>query len=159
MTAYYTQAQIDEIGALIGQEILNSNEALKQFVQDKIAALEPVTPPAPTEPEAGDGTTPAPAVGMFLGDGREIKCKLITFDVAGSFTPVEHGIDEASVLSIEVSLLLVDRIYKPDFTSAGGSPDLSGYYKADYYNKHIYLNRIPSELYNAQGRALITYLA
>ena len=105
MTAYYTQAQIDEIGALIGQEILNSNEALKQFVQDKIAALEPVTPPAPTEPEAGDGTTPAPAAGTFLDDGREIKQKLITFQTPRSWEDasldVDLGIGKASIISFD----------------------------------------------------------
>lgn len=77
MTAYYTQAQIDEIGALIGQEILNSNEALKQFVQDKIAALEPVTPPAPTEPETGSGAVANQTALSFT----QIQASLITDEV------------------------------------------------------------------------------
>lgn len=80
MSTYYTQEQLDSIGVLIANKIASNGEELKQFVQDKIDALEPVAPPAPTEPEAGGGTTPAPAAGMFLDDGREIKTKLIEID-------------------------------------------------------------------------------
>lgn len=133
MTAYYTQAQIDEIGALIGQEILNSNEALKQFVQDKIAALEPVTPPAPTEPEADDGTTPAPAAGTFLDDGREIKYKQVTGDV--NYT-VSHMVnikipDNAVVVSI--SVILYDRYGLPVEKETGVVGGHS-YFKTAHYN-------------------------
>lgn len=77
MTTYYTQEQVDEIGALIGQEILNNSEALKQFVQDKIAALEPVTPPAPTEPETGSGAVANQTALSFT----QIQASLITDEV------------------------------------------------------------------------------
>lgn len=114
MTAYYTQEQVDEIGALIGQEILNNSEALKQFVQDKIDALEPVTPPAPIEPPADGGTNPAPAAGMFLDDDREIKQTL--YEVVIPDTPntnfvakdIGH-IDMSKVIDVTGILLLADK--------------------------------------------------
>ena len=151
MTAYYTQAQIDEIGALIGQEIVSSSETLKQFVQDKIAALEPVTPPAPTEPEAGDGTTPAPAAGMFLDDGREIKTKLLEFTVGYSQYQYEsHGISQKIIGG---SCLIDD--YTPNHNSE----------KHDYtftigVNKiGIQLRVSDSSLRGGKAKVLITYLA
>ena len=151
MTAYYTQAQIDEIGALIGQEILNSNEALKQFVQDKIAALEPVTPPAPTEPEAGGGTTPAPAAGMFLDDGREIKTKLFEFTVGYSQYQYElHGISQ----EIIGGSCLIDNCTpnhnseKYDYTFVIGATNIG-----------VQLRVSDSSLRGGKAKVLITYLA
>ena len=151
MTAYYTQAQIDEIGALIGQEILNSNEALKQFVQDKIAALEPVTPPAPTEPEAGGGTTPAPAAGTFLDDGREIKTKLFEFTVGYSQYQYEsHGISQEI---IGASCLINDctpnhNSEKYDYTFTIGATNIG-----------VQLRVSDSSLRGGKAKVLITYLA
>ena len=151
MTAYYTQAQIDEIGALIGQEILNSNEALKQFVQDKIAALEPVTPPAPTEPEAGDGTTPAPAAGTFLDDGREIKTKLFEFTVGYSQYQYElHGISQEIIGG---SCLIDDctpnhNSEKYDYTFVIGATNIG-----------VQLRVSDSSLRGGKAKVLITYLA
>lgn len=151
MTAYYTQAQIDEIGALIGQEIVSSSETLKQFVQDKIAALEPVTPPAPTEPEAGDGTTPAPAAGMFLDDGREIKTKLFEFTVGYNQYQYEpHGISQ----KIIGGSCLIDNFTpnhnseKYDYTFTLGATDIG-----------VQLRAIDSNLRGGKAKVLITYLA
>lgn len=133
MTTYYTQAQIDEIGALIGQEILNSNEALKQFVQDKIAALEPVTPPAPTEPEAGDGTTPAPAAGIFLDDGREIKYKQVTGDVNYTASHMVNIRIPDNAVVVSVSVILYDRYGLPIEKQTGAVGSYS-YFQAAHYN-------------------------
>lgn len=160
MTAYYTQAQIDEIGALIGQEILNSNEALKQFVQDKIAALEPVTPPAPTEPEAGDGTTPAPAAGMFLDDGREIKTKLITGILTDSgVTVVPTGVSANKILNASVNFFIKDF---NDFVEAKrGNRGDSAYFDYSARVTEVRIANIAtnSALLNSEYRILITYLA
>lgn len=151
MTTYYTQAQIDEIGALIGQEIVSSSETLKQFVQDKIAALEPVTPPAPTEPEAGDGTTPAPAAGMFLDDGREIKTKLFEFTVGYSQYQYEsHGISQKIIGG---SCLINDctpnhNSEKYDYTFTIRANDIG-----------IQLRVSDSNLRGGKAKVLITYLA
>ena len=138
MTAYYTQAQIDEIGALIGQEILNSNEALKQFVQDKIAALEPVTPPAP-------------AAGMFLDDGREIKTKLFEFTVGYSQYQYElHGISQ----EIIGGSCLIDNCTpnhndeKYDYTFVIGATNIG-----------VQLRVSDSSLRGGKAKVLITYLA
>ncbi|WP_289115157.1 hypothetical protein [uncultured Psychrobacter sp.] len=157
MTAYYTQAQIDEIGALIGQEILNSNEALKQFVQDKIAALEPVTPPAPTEPEAGDGTTPAPAAGTFLDDGREIKTRLLQFTA-------QTGNNNIPISGIHFEKILGYRICfrHPDGGIFNENYDQTGqYYGSQSYmlNDTLTVNIPDSEHVGKVCFALITYLA
>lgn len=161
MTAYYTQAQIDEIGALIGQEILNSNEALKQFVQDKIAALEPVTPPAPTEPEAGDGTAPAPAAGMFLDDGREIKTKLIETDANWATShALHHGLDSSQ--DIISATFLIEK--------TGGSygneyipPNQEGvnFYSINAFDGGWWFSDLGTGAYKKGNklRAFITYLA
>ena len=129
MTAYYTQAQIDEIGALIGQEILNSNEALKQFVQDKIAALEPVT----TEPEAGDGTTPAPAAGTFLDDGREIKYKQVTGEVNYTTSHMVNIKIPDNAVVVSVSVILYDQYGLPVEKETGAVGGYS-YFTAAHYN-------------------------
>lgn len=100
MTIYYTQAQIDEIGVFMANKLNESNQTLKDFLQEKIDGLVPVTPPAPTEPDAGGGTTPAPTAGMFLDDGREIKQKLLTggFTTAGLW--LDHGLDVNKIISV-----------------------------------------------------------
>lgn len=115
MSTYYTQEQLDSIGVLIANKIASNGEELKQFVQDKIDALEPVEPPAPTEPEAGGGTTPAPAAGMFLGDGREIKQML--YEVVIPNQPhtnfvskyFSQSIDMSKVIDVTGILLLADK--------------------------------------------------
>ena len=165
MTTYYTQAQIDEIGALIGQEIVSSSETLKQFVQDKIAALEPVTPPAPTEPEAGDGTTPAPAAGMFLDDGREIKKRMIKGTTPKSWEPQfilqDTGLDgNIELVALEVLTCVSGIIYTPpsshpDALNTGYSANLekhSGMY-------HLRLNNLGAATSGSAYTAVITYLA
>lgn len=105
MSTYYTQEQLDSIGVLIANKIASNGEELKQFVQDKIDALEPVAPPAPTEPEAGGGTAPAPAAGTFLDDGREIKSKYFELNrnTNDSITLVSHGLDINNVISVNVA--------------------------------------------------------
>ena len=157
MTAYYTQAQIDEIGALIGQEIVSSSETLKQFVQDKIAALEPVTPPAPTEPEAGDGTTPAPAAGTFLDDGRQIKTRLIQFTA-------QTGDNKLPISSIRFEKILGYQVCfrHPDGGVFNENYDQTGqYYSSQSYilNNTLTVKITGSEHVGKVGFALITYLA
>lgn len=161
MTAYYTQAQIDEIGALIGQEILNSNEALKQFVQDKIAALEPVTPPAPTEPEAGDGTTPAPAAGMFLDDGREIKQKLLKGVITRPYTPLAHGLIAANIIDYTITAVKTSSstsLYKAGLATTSST---AFQFTGQISGKNIIVQATDenSNLINEQYFCLITYLA
>lgn len=161
MTAYYTQEQVDEIGALIGQEILNNSEALKQFVQDKIAALEPVTPPAPTEPPADGGTTPAPAAGVFLDDGREIKYKQVTGEVDyTTFHMVKVQIPDNAVV-VSVSVILYDRYGLPVEKETGAVGSYS-YFEAKYYNlETVEISEIGSDFLirrNQKYSVLVGYL-
>ena len=156
MTAYYTQAQIDEIGALIGQEILNSNEALKQFVQDKIAALEPVAPPAPTEPEAGGGTTPAPAAGMFLDDGREIKMRHISVTRgAATWFGVYHGLEKERILSVSCTITTAQHA-----KVLAGATNATWYYDLQIKDSYIYVSGDDNpEVSRGTIDMFITYLA
>lgn len=155
MTAYYTQAQIDEIGALIGQEVLNTSETLKQFVQDKIAALEPVEPPAPTEPETGGGTTPAPAGGMFLDDGvTQFKIKRIRFDIK-LHNQLDIDIDVDKILNI--SLLTQEKAGVKIMANSSSYPNHTFSYYT--YQGQLWVVNVSNPLIGQPADVLITYLA
>lgn len=161
MSTYYTQEQLDSIGVLIANKIASNGEELKQFVQDKINELEPVAPPAPTEPEAGDGTTPAPAAGMFLDDGREIKQKLLSFTLNGVdaeqiFT---HDIDIENIISVEVIAKNIhNRWVQPSHREWLGQAAYN--YYALIEARKIIVNLTSANYYkDAPIRFLITYLA
>lgn len=160
MTIYYTQAQIDEIGVFMANKLNESNQALKDFFQEKIDSLAPVTPPAPTEPETGGGTTPAPATGMFLDDGREIKQKLITLEVGytQSSQAVAHGLNSKDIIGLSVLVCpSPDYLYLPNNESSLGC-EYNVYVQAGAYIKFTTSNP-NSALKGSIARILITYLA
>ena len=106
-TVFYTQEQVNEIGAAIRKELDENNQKIKDDVQRLIDNLQPVTPTEPTEPTepttgTGSGNTSG---GIFLDDGREIKQKLITFNTPRSWEDasldVDLGIGKASVISFD----------------------------------------------------------
>lgn len=99
MTNQYSQEQVDEIGVFMANKLNESNQALKDFLQEKIDNLVPVVP---EPPETGEPVVP-PATGgagMFLDDGREIKQKLLTggFTTAGLW--LDHGLDVNKIISV-----------------------------------------------------------
>lgn len=157
MSTYYTQAQLDSIGVLIANKIASNGEELKQFVQDKINELEPVAPPAPTEPPADGGTAPAPAAGMFLDDGRQIKTRLIQFkpQTGDNELPIS-GIHFEKILGYQICFRHPDGgIYNENYDQTGQ------YYGSQSYmlNDTLTVKIKGSEHVGKVGFALITYLA
>lgn len=109
MTQYYTQEQIDEIGAFMAGKIGENAEELKAFLEQKIAEMEPAEP-EPSNPETGGETPPASGeVGMFLDDGREVKQKLIkgSFQyntLSPSSKTADHGLDINNIIALSATV-------------------------------------------------------
>lgn len=158
MTVYYTQAQIDEIGTLIGQEILNNSEALKVFVQEKINALEPATP---AEPEAGGGTAPAPAAGTFLDDGREIKTKLITGTLTGQVVTIPHGIEVSKIINFEVNIYKESSMVVGYMAGSASTSSAAGQFSSMILGNDLRVQAVQADnnILGSKISCLITYLA
>lgn len=113
MTKYYTQEQIDEIGAFMAGKISENSAELKEYLQQKIGEMQPIESES-NNPDTGGGTPPADGTGgMYLDDGREIKQKLIK----GSFqynalSPIsqteDHGLDVNNIIALSAT---VENIY------------------------------------------------
>lgn len=165
MTNQYSQEQVDEIGVFMANKLNESNQALKDFLQEQINNLVPV---APEPPETGEPVVP-PATGgagMFLDDGREIKQKLIeVFDTGVSDLQISHGLAVGSILSVN---LLVKNKYAPVFYPAYQQDPISSASAAQFdYSWSVTQNHVKVKLHDQAGTALsgssvkclITYLA
>lgn len=102
MTNQYSQEQVDEIGVFMANKLNESNQALKDFLQEQINNLVPVVP---EPPETGEPVVP-PATGgagMFLDDGRQIKQKLLSdLPFVGKDIYVPHNLGSAKIISVSV---------------------------------------------------------
>ena len=113
MTNQYSQEQVDEIGVFMANKLNESNQALKDFLQEKIDNLVPVVP---EPPETGEPVVP-PATGgagMFLDDGRQIKQALYevvipdTPNTNSVFKSIDPPLDMSKVISSTGILVLPD---------------------------------------------------
>lgn len=151
-TVFYTQEQVNEIGAAIRKELDENNQKIKDDVQKLIDNMQPVAPTEPTEPTTGTGGDTGNGGGrMFLDDGREIKTKLFEFTVGYSQYQYElHGISQEII---------------------GGSCLINGFTPNHNSEKHDYTFMIgandigvqlrvsDSSLLGGKAKVLITYLA
>lgn len=155
MTKFYNKDQIDQIGSSIGKKLSDLNRDLRIFIEESL-------------PDAGGGTTtPAPAAGMFLDDGREVKVREVFVDIkVGSYSTVipldisANSIVSVTVMAVQMSAAegkVASYITDPTQTSGWKFNYLIAS-SGDYLSSSITINHSPTPNYK-KARGLITYLA
>lgn len=107
-TVFYTQEQVNEIGAAIRKELDENHQKIKDDVQkliDNLKPVQPTAPTAPTEPPAAGAGGGNEASGTFLDDGRQIKQRVFGGEITDLFVIAPHGIPLDKIISASCILI------------------------------------------------------